>query len=42
MELEGTVDFSRVTNAEFYPAIDLNKNVQGAEVSVALEYTKDF
>lgn len=42
MELGGTVDFSRVTNVEFYPAIDLNKNVQGAEVSVALEYTKDF
>ena len=42
MELEGTVDFSRVTNAEFYPAIDLNKNVQGAEISVTVEYTKDF
>lgn len=42
MELGGTVDFARVTNAEFYPAIDLNKNVQGAEISVTVEYTKDF
>lgn len=42
MELSGTVDFSSVTNVEFYPAIDMNKNVQGAEISVAVEYTKDF
>lgn len=42
MELGGVVDFSAITDVEFYPAIDMNKNVQGAEISVTVEYTKDF
>ena len=42
MELGGVADLSSVTNGEFYPAVDMNKNVQGAEISVTVEYTKDF
>lgn len=40
--LDGIVDFTEVTNAEFYPAVEGNKSVQAVEVSVSLRYTKDF
>ena len=42
MSLDGNVDFASITGAEFYPAIEGNKNVQGVEISCALQYTKDF
>ena len=40
--LDGVVDFTEVTNSEFYPAVDANRSIQGVEVSVSLRYTKDF
>lgn len=42
MDLSGYVDFTEVRNATFYPAVEMNKNVQGIEASVAITYTKDF
>lgn len=42
MSLGGIVSFAAIEGAEFYPAIEENKNVQGAEISCALRYTKDF
>ena len=42
MDLDGAVDFASITNVEFYPAVEANRNVMGAELSVACEYTKDF
>lgn len=42
MSLGGVVDFTMVTDADFYPAIEANKNVQGVEISCAVHYTKDF
>lgn len=42
MDLGGVVDFASITNVEFYPAVEANRNVMGAELSVACEYTKDF
>lgn len=42
MSLNGTVDFTMITDADFYPAIEANKNVQGVEITVAVHYTKDF
>ena len=42
ISLDGYVDFTDVTEAEFYPAVEGNKNVQGVEVSVSIRYTKDF
>lgn len=42
MSLGGAVDFTMVTDADFYPAIEANKNVQGVEISCAVHYTKDF
>lgn len=42
MSLGGVVDFAAIEGAEFYPAVEANKNVQGAEISCTLRYTKDF
>ena len=42
MSLGGIVDFAAIEGAEFYPAVEGNRNVQGAEISCALHYTKDF
>lgn len=42
MSLGGVVDFTMITDADFYPAIEANKNVQGVEITVAVHYTKDF
>ena len=42
ISLDGTVDFTEVTNSEFYPAVEANRSIQGVEVSVSLRYTKDF
>lgn len=40
--LEGVADFTEITNADFYPAVEGNANVKGIEVSVAVHYTKDY
>lgn len=42
MSLGGVVDFTMVTDADFFPAVEANKNVQGVEITVAVHYTKDF
>ena len=42
MDLNHTVDFAMITEADFFPAIEANKNVQGVEISLAVHYTKDF
>ena len=42
MDLNHTVDFTMITDADFYPAIEANTNVQGVEITVAVHYTKDF
>ena len=42
ISLGGMVDFTDVDNAEFYPAVEGNRNVQGVEISVSIRYTKDF
>lgn len=42
MSLNGVVDFTMITDADFFPAIEANKNVQGVEITVAVHYTKDF
>jgi len=36
--LGGVVDFTEITNSEFYPAVEANRSIQG----VSLRYTKDF
>lgn len=40
--LGGVVDFTDINDTEFYPAVDYNPNIQGAEISVSVRYTKDF
>jgi len=40
--LDGHVDFSEIDNADFYPAVEGNRNVQAVEASVSIRYTKDF
>ncbi len=42
MSLDGVVDFTMITDADFFPAIEANTNVQGVEITVAVHYTKDF
>lgn len=42
MSLDGVVDFTMITDADFFSAIEANKNVQGVEITVAVHYTKDF
>ena len=42
MSLNGVVDFTMVTDADFFPAVEANKNVQGVEITLAVHYTKDF
>lgn len=42
MDLDGVVDFTEVQNATFYPAVEMNENVQGIEATVSVTYTKDF
>ena len=40
--LDGMVDFTEITDADFYPAVEGNRNVQAIEASVCVRYTKDF
>ena len=40
--LDGEVDFAEITDADFYPAVEGNRNIQAIEVSVSVRYTKDF
>ena len=41
-DLGGYVDFCEVRSADFYPSVEMNENVQGIEVSLAVQYTKDW
>ena len=40
--LDGEVDFSTVDNVELYYMVDGTKNVQAAEASLSVRYTKDY
>lgn len=40
--LDGEVDFVSITDADFYPAVEGNRNIQAIEVSITVTYTKDF
>lgn len=42
ISLDGEVDFASITDADFYPAVEGNRNVQAIEVSIAVTYTKDY
>ncbi|MBO4393408.1 MAG: hypothetical protein J5800_03605 [Spirochaetales bacterium] len=42
ISLDGEVDFSSITDADFYPAVEGNRNIQAIEVSITVTYTKDF
>lgn len=40
--LDGNADFTEISDADFYPAVEGNRNVQAVEVSVSVRYTKDY
>lgn len=40
--LDAFVDFTDINDADFYPAVEGNRNIQGVETSVSIRYTKDF
>ena len=40
--LDGEVDFTTITDADFYPAVEGNRNIQAIEASVSVRYTKDL
>jgi hypothetical protein len=42
MTLDGTVDFTDINDVTFYPAVEANPNVRGAELSLEIRYTKDY
>lgn len=41
-DLEGDADFTDITSYDFYPAIEGNRNVAGIEVTVRVQYAKEF
>jgi len=41
-DLDGAVDFVDIENVTFYPALEANPGVRGAELSLAIRYTKDY
>ena len=42
MTLDGTVDFTDINDVTFYPAVEANPNVRGAELSLEIRYTNDY
>ena len=42
MTLDGYVDFTAISSADFYPAVEANENITGTEVNLVIQYTKDF
>ena len=42
ISLDESVDFTDINDADFYPAVEGNRNVQAIEASVSIRYTKDF
>lgn len=40
--LDGEVDFTTITDADFYPAVEGSRNIQAIEASVSVRYTKDL
>ena len=40
--LYGAIAGTQIIETHFYPAIEANANVQGVELSVSTEFTKDF
>ena len=42
MTLDGYVDFTGISSADFYAAVEANENITGTEVNLVIQYTKDF
>lgn len=40
--LDNTIDFVDVTDADYFPAVEGNRNVQAVEVMVSIRYSKDY
>ena len=40
--LDGEVDFTAITDVDFYPAVEGNRSIQAIEASVSVRYTKDY
>lgn len=40
--LNGVVSFTLPYEEQFYPEVEMNRNVQGLDVSVSISYEKDF
>lgn len=40
--LNGFVEFSNITAMEYYPAVEANKNIKAIELSLDLQWTKDW
>jgi len=41
-DLDGYIDFSRVSTVEYYPAVTATGNIAGVEASIRLSWEKDF
>lgn len=41
-DLDGTVDFITLRSYDFYPSIEGSRDVQGMEILLYVNYTKDF
>lgn len=42
MDLNGVVDFTFIEETVFYPEVEMNESVQGLDISVAIQYEKNF
>lgn len=42
ISLSGAVDFVDITDADYYPAVEGNKNVKAIEASINVRYCKDY
>jgi hypothetical protein len=40
--LDGFIDFARITNMDYYPAVTASKTITAIEVSLQLQWSKDF
>jgi hypothetical protein len=40
--LDGFIDFARITDMDYYPAVTASKTITAIEVSLQLQWSKDF
>lgn len=40
--LDGFIDETKVLSVDFYPSVEANPNVRGAEISISTKFEKDF